>query len=162
MFPAGFEGEDLPTNERWRALQWLGERTAKDPRFATAMVEHAYYLLTGRKALRPPKDMDDPLFSARLRAYQAQRKQVETIASAFARNGFNFRNVIKAWVMSDFYRADGLATAESNPQRRVELDDIGVVRMLAPEQVERKVAAIFGRPWGHLTEQLAMLYGAND
>ena len=32
MFPAGFEGENLPDEERWRSLQWLGERTAKDPR----------------------------------------------------------------------------------------------------------------------------------
>jgi hypothetical protein len=163
MFPPGFEGEALPPDERWRALQWLGERTAKDPRFATAMVEHAYYLLTGRKALRPPKDVDDPLFAARLRAYQAQRKQVEAIAADFARDGFNFKNVIKAWVLSDFYRADGLATAAADPQRRAELDDVGVVRLLAPEQLERKVKAVFGRPWGKLADrEFAMLYGASD
>src|SRR5207253_698277 len=36
MFEAGLEGEKLPPAERWRALQWLGERTAKDPRFAVA------------------------------------------------------------------------------------------------------------------------------
>jgi hypothetical protein len=64
MFPAGFEGEDLPEEERWRALQWLGERTAKDPRFATTMVEHVYYILTGRKVLLPPKELDDPLYAA--------------------------------------------------------------------------------------------------
>ena len=63
MFAAGYEGEDLPGDERWRALQWLGERTAKDPRFAGAMVEHAYYILTGRKVLLPPKDLDDPLYA---------------------------------------------------------------------------------------------------
>ena len=34
MFSPGHEGETLPDEERWRALQWLGERTAKDPRFA--------------------------------------------------------------------------------------------------------------------------------
>src|SRR5947209_14485333 len=34
--------------------------------------------------------------------------------------------------------------------------------MLAPEQVERKVAAVFGQPWGKLTDQLAMLYGGID
>src|SRR5207247_7189165 len=49
MFDAGFEGEKLPAKERWRALQWLGERTAKDPRFAVAMVEHVYFILTGRR-----------------------------------------------------------------------------------------------------------------
>jgi hypothetical protein len=42
------------------------------------------------------------------------------------------------------------------------MDDLGLVRMLAPEQVERKVAAVFGKPWGRLTEQMAMLYGGID
>jgi hypothetical protein len=162
MFGAGFEGEDLPTEERWRALQWLGERTAKDPRFAVAMVEHACYLLTGRKVLLPPKDLEDPLYSARRRAYQAQRKQIEAIAARSAATDFNFKNVLKDWVVCDFYRADGLATVTANPQRRAELDDVGLVRMLAPEQVERKVAAVFGQPWGKLNGQLAMLYGGID
>ncbi len=162
MFGPGFEGEKMPPEQRWRALQWLGERTAKDPRFAVAMVEHVYYILTGRKVLSPPKDLDDPLYAAKRRAYQEQRRQVEAIAERFARNGFNLKNVFKGWVMSDFYRADGLATALANPQRRAELDDVGLVRMLAPEQVERKVHAIFGQRWGKLQGQLAMLYGGID
>jgi hypothetical protein len=162
MFGPGFEGEDLPPAERWRALQWLGERTAKDPRFAVAMVEHGYYVLTGRKVIGPPKDIDDPLYGARQRAYRAQRTQVESIAADFARTGFNFKSVLKAWVASDFHRADGLGTAAADPARRAELDDVGLVRMLAPEQVERKVAAVFGRRWGKLTDQLAMLYGGID
>jgi hypothetical protein len=162
MFGAGFEGEDLPPEERWRALQWLGERTAKDPRFAVAMVEHVAYILTGRKVLLPPKELDDPLYPAKRRAYQAQRKQIESIAARFAQTGFNLKGVIKDWVVSDFYRADGLSTVAANPQRRAELDDIGLMRMLAPEQVERKVAAVFGKSWGKLTEQMAMLYGGID
>lgn len=165
MFGAGYEGEDLPSEERWRALQWLGERTARDPRFAVAMVEHAYYLLTGRKVLLPPKDLEDPLFAAKRRAYAEQRKQVEAIATRFAATGFNFKQVLKDWVMTDFYRADGLATAAASPARRAELDDLGIVRMLAPEQVERKVAAIFGKGWGRLHRSdggLDMLYGGID
>ena len=162
MFGPGFEGEDLPSEERWRALPWLGERTAKDPRFAVAMVEHVYYLLTGRKVLLPPKELDDPLYAARRRAYQAQRKQIETTAVRFAQTGFNLKNVFKDWIVSDFYRADGLATVAANPSRRAELDDIGLVRMLAPEQVERKVGAVFGKPWGKLNDQMAMLYGGID
>ena len=162
MFTAGFEGKALPDEERWRALQWLGERTAQDPRFAAAMVEHAYYLLTGRKLLLPPKDIDDPLFAAKRRAYQEQRRQVDVIATDFAESGFNLKGVIKAWVLSDFYRADGLQTAVKTPQRRAELDDLGVVRMLSPEQLERKIAAVFGKPWGRLEGQTAMLYGGID
>jgi hypothetical protein len=126
------------------------------------MVEHVHYILTGRKVLLPPKDLEDPLFSAKHRAYQAQRKQVEEIAFQFSQNGFNLKSVFQKWIQSDFYRADGLATAAANPARQAELDDIGIVRMLAPEQIERKVAAVFGKPWGKLNEQMAMLYGGID
>jgi hypothetical protein len=162
MFAAGFEGEDLPAAERWRSLQWLGERTAKDPRFAVAMTEHVYYILTGRKVLLPPKDLDDPLYPARLRAYSEQRRQTEAIAARFVRSGFNLKGVFKDWIASDFYRADGLATAVKDSCRRAELDDAGLVRMLSPEQVERKVGAVFGEKWGKLHDQLATLYGGID
>jgi hypothetical protein len=162
MFAAGWEGEALPDEQRWRALPWLGQRIARDPRFAVAMVEHVYYILTGRQVLLPPKNIEDPLYAARRRAYTAQRAAVEQFAQQFAEEGFNLKSVFKAWIVSDFYRADGLATAPDDPGRLAELDDIGVVRLLAPEQIERKVAAIFGSPWGRLHEQMAMLYGAID
>lgn len=162
MFAAGFEGEDLPDAERWRALQWLGERTAKDPRFATTMVEHVYYILTGRKVLLPPKELDDPLYAAKRRAYQQQRCEVEAIAARFAAADFNLKSVFKDWAVSEFYRADGLAAAAARPERRAELDDVGLARMLAPEQLERKVKAIFGEPWGRLEGPLEMLYGGID
>ena len=162
MFKAGFEGEDLPGKERWRSLQWLGERTAKDPRFAVAMVEHVYYILTGRKVLLPPKDFEDPLYSAKLRAYSEQRRQTEAIAARFAESKFNLKSVFKDWAVSEFYRADGMATAVKEPCRRAELDDVGLVRMLSPEQLERKVEAVFGEKWGKLHDQLAMLYGGID
>lgn len=162
MFPAGFEGEVLPDEERWRALPWLAERTVRDPRFAVAMVEHGYYILTGRRPLLPPGDVDDPRYDSRRHAYQAQRRQVESIARRFADSGFSFKGVIRDWIQSDFYRADGLATAGISPERLAELDDVGVVRLLSPEQLERKTAAVFGQGWGRLTEQTAMLYGGID
>jgi hypothetical protein len=162
MFGAGFEGTDLPADKRWQALQWLGERTANDRRFASAMVEHAWYILTGRRPLLPPKDLDDPIYNARLRAYQQQRLQVEAIASHFAETGFHFKQVIQDWVLSDFYRTDGLATADVPSERLAELDDVGVVRMLSPEQLDRKITAVFGKPWSGLNEQTAMLYGGID
>jgi hypothetical protein len=162
MFPAGFEGEDMPATERWRSLQWLGEHTARDPRFAIAITEHVYYILTGRKVLLQPKDLEDPLYPARLRAYREQRRQTEAIAAQFSKAGFNLKNVFKDWIASDFYRADGLATAVKEPCRRAELDDAGLVRMLSPEQVERKIGAVFGEKWGKLNGQLAMLYGGID
>jgi hypothetical protein len=163
MFGAGFEGEDLPEGQRWRSLQWLGERTVKDPRFAATMVEHVYYVLTGRRTLLPPKAIDDPLFGARQRAWQAQRHEVERIAARFVETKFNLKTVFKEWVMSPFYRADGLQTAAANPAREAELADTGLARMLSPEQLERKVTAIFGKPWGRLKDaEYALLYGGID
>lgn len=162
MFAAGFEGEEMPADQRWRSLQWLGERTAKDPRFAAAMVEHVYYILTGRKVLLPPKDLEHSLFAFKQRAYSEQRRQIEQIAQRFAAEGFNLKTAFKQWIASEFYRADGLSTAAENPEREAELDDIGLVRLLAPEQIERKVAAVFGQRWGKLNDQLAVLYGGID
>ncbi|MFM7072682.1 MAG: DUF1549 domain-containing protein, partial [Planctomycetota bacterium] len=139
MFPAGFEGEQLPASERWRSLQWLGERTARDPRFAVAMTEHVYYILTGRKVSAQPKEFDDPLFPARQRAYAELRRHTETLASQFSSRGFNLKELFQGWIASDFYRADGLETALSDPCRRAELDDVGIMRLLSPEQLERKI-----------------------
>ncbi|MCA9049694.1 MAG: hypothetical protein KDA89_13255 [Planctomycetaceae bacterium] len=162
MFAAGFEGDDLPAEDRWRALQWLGEKTADDPRFARTMAGHAWYLLTGRRPLLPPKDLDDPAYSAKYRAWREQQCLVDTIAEEFAATGFDFRQLITDWILSDFYRADRLATGDQSPERLAELDEIGVVRMLSPEQLERKIEAVFGQRWGRLTEQTAMLYGGID
>jgi hypothetical protein len=162
MFQAGLDEEKLPDEERWRALQWLGERTAKDPRFAVAMVEHVYYILTGRKVLLPPKDLDDPQYAAKHRAYREQRCLVQSAAEHFAANKFNLKGVFKELILSDFYRADGLAAQKLTDAQRAALDDIGVVRMLAPEQVERKIKAVFGSSWGKLNGQNGMLYGGID
>lgn len=165
MFGPGFEGEDLPDAERWRSLQWLGERTAKDPRFAIAMAEHVYYILMGRQVLKAPEDIDDPMFGSKRRAYKQQRQLISDVADRLAEGDFNLKTAFKALVLSDFYRVDGLATVAEHPRRRVELDDIGLVRLLTPEQLERKIEAVFGQPWGRLNDResrLGILYGGID
>jgi hypothetical protein len=43
-----------------------------------------------------------------------------------------------------------------------EIEEVGVVRLLSPEQLERKIAAVFGKPWGRLNDSLAILYGGID
>ncbi|MDG2123267.1 MAG: DUF1592 domain-containing protein [Verrucomicrobiales bacterium] len=162
MFPPGFGPEALPESERWRALQWLAERTAKDPRFAVAMVGHAWYILTGRQTLRPPDDFDHPLYDSRLRAYTEQRTEIESVATQFAATGFNLKLAFKQLALSKFYRADGLATATTSPRRLAEIDDLGLVRLLSPEQLERKITAVFGNGWGRLHDQFKILYGGID
>ncbi len=162
MFPSGFEGEDLPEGERWRATQWLAERTVKDVRFPLAMVEHVYFILLGRKVLQPPEDIDDPTFGSKRRAYLEQRKMIKTVAARLTASSFNLKEAFKAIVATEFYRADGVASATEHPQRQAELDDIGVVRLITPEQMERKLNAIFGKRWGRFQEEYKILYGGID
>ena len=165
MFGPGREGEDRSQEQRWRSLQWLGQRTASDPRFATAMVEHVYYILMGRKVLSAPQDIDDPNFTSRRRAYVAQRDMIETVAEEFVADNFNLKTALKAMIRTEFYRADALATPDSSPERLEELDDIGLMRLLSPEQLERKILAVFGEPWGRLKKdytKIDILYGGID
>ncbi|GDY07367.1 hypothetical protein LBMAG52_08530 [Planctomycetia bacterium] len=162
MFQAGFEGEDMPASNRWQAPQWLAERAVKDPRFPIAMVEHVYYILHGRKVLQLPEDIDDPLFGGKRRALLAQRTMIEDIAQRFTESKLNLKVAIKAMIGSEFYQADGLATVVEHPQRKAEMDDLGLVRLLSPEQLERKIAAIFGKRWGRLNDAFQVLYGGID
>jgi hypothetical protein len=162
MFGPGREGDDLQETEKWRALQWLGKRTATDPRFAIAMAEHVYYILMGREVLLPPDDIDDPHFAANRRAYLAQREAIERAAERFSKAEFNLKAIFQELAVSSFYRADGLAVATDQPGRQAELSDVGLVRMLSPEQIERKIVAVFGRPWGRLGGSYKILYGGID
>jgi len=50
-------------------------------------------LLMSRKVLLAPKDLEDPLFNAKRRAHQEQRKQVEAIAARFAKIGQGMFNI---------------------------------------------------------------------
>lgn len=159
MFAPGLEGEDLPEEEKWRSLQWLASRTAKDPRFAVAMTEHVWYILSGRMALRPPQDIEDPLFTPRRRAYSMQRGEISRVAKRFAREGFNLKLLFKELAKSSFYRADGLKAVVEHPHRKAELHDLGVTRLLAPEQLERKIEALFGKRWGQVESKMKILYG---
>jgi len=162
MFSPGFEGESLPAQDRWRALQWLGEKTIQDPRFAIAMTENVYFILFGRKPLQAPRDFNDPHHSARWRAYKRQRQLIETIAGRFRSGGYQLKSVFKDWVLSEDYRANGVAATPRDPCRVTELEDLGLMRLLTPEQLERKVKAVFGEKWGRLHDEMAMLYGGID
>ncbi len=162
MFQAGFEGEDMPTEERWRATQWLAERTVKDPRFAVAMVEHVYYIMFGRKVLQAPTDIEDPYFISRRRAYLAQRKFIEATAQQFIDSRFDLKAVFRSMVESPFYAVDAVQSVSLSEDRAVEMEDLGLVRLLSPEQTERKIRAIFGKEWGRLQEETAILYGGID
>lgn len=86
---------------------------------------------------------------------------IKDIAARIPTSGCNLKTAFKTIVSTNFYRADGIATVAEHPQRQAELDDIGVVRLVTPEQMERKLEAIFGS-CGRLEESSKILYGGTN
>jgi hypothetical protein len=143
MFAPGFEGESIPANERWRALQWLGERVAQDPRFPVAMAEHAWYVLTQTKAASPPLDTEHPLYPSRIRAYEEQRRVIELAADAMAGADMDFKAAVRVLALSEAYRAEAFEGA-SDEGRMAELELTGAHALLTPEQLDRKFELLLG------------------
>ena len=63
---------------------------------------------------------------------QAQHAEIERIAARFVQANFNLKTAFQEWIVSPFYRADGLATGAANPQRLTELGDIGLAQDARP------------------------------
>ena len=99
------------------------------------------------------------MFTARRRAYRMQRLEIDDVAKRFVQANFNLKQIFKELARSPFYRADGLAAMVEHPHRQAELHDLGVVRLLAPEQLERKIEALFGKRWGRVESKMKILYG---
>lgn len=143
MFAPGFEGDTIPSGDRWRALQWLGERVAADPRFAVAMAEHAWYVLTQTRVATPPLDTEHPLYPARIRAYEEQRRVIEAAADAMRTAGGDFKEAIRSLALSEAYRAEGFGGSASEA-REAELEFTGAHALLTPEQLDRKYELLLG------------------
>ena len=178
-FP-GFDGDETPYSDN--SLQWLARQIVADDRFATAAVRFWWPAIMGSEVAEPPEDSTDLDFEGRLLAANAQRDEVERLADGF-RSGFpssfytyNLKDLLTEMVLSNWFRADGLTDAD--PVRRVALHDAGARRLLTPEELDRKTAALTGVRWGgrvndrhwnigtprstRLTDNFRLLYGGID
>jgi hypothetical protein len=143
MLPPGFEGDGIPEADGWQRLQWLGAQAAADPRFSVAMAEHVYYILTQEKALSPPQEGDENERAMR-KGYSAQREAITAAAIEFREANFNLKVLFRSLIASKFYRADGLEEPVEDPVRLAELESLGLNALVTPEQLFRRVLAIFG------------------
>ena len=178
-FP-GFDG-DQPRNAD-NSLQWLARQIVADDRFASATVKFWWPAIMGSEVAEPPEDPTDLDFDGRLLAANAQGAEVERLARGF-RSGFpgsfytyNLKDLLTEIVLSKWFRA-GMVT-DRNPLRRQALHDAGARRLLTPEELDRKTAALMGIRWGRrvndrhwnigsrvrtlLTDDFRLLYGGID
>ena len=177
MRTPGFDGEAAPSSDN--SVQWLAQQIVADPRFAEAAVKFWWPALMGAEVAESPEETDDADFEGRLLAANAQRPEVERLARGF-RDGFsggqeyNLKDLLVEMVLSKWFRADTVEDAD--PVRQVALRDAGAKRLLTPEELERKTAALTGLRWGwaprisqayrgpysRLSDEYRLLYGGID
>ena len=171
MRAPGFAGEALP--ERDDSLGWLARRIVADERFATAAVRFWWPAVMGREVVEPPATAQDSQLPGRLLAANAQQAEVQRLAAGF-RHGFaggkahNAKDLLAELVLSKWFRAE--AVDNPNTAQAEALREAGARRLLTPEELSRKTAAITGFEWGrwrHPAEQphrqrMAKLTDANQ
>ena len=178
MRTPGFNGELAPNPDN--SVQWLARQIATDPRFAEATVKFWWPALMGSEVTRPPEDAGDAGFEGQLLAANAQGAEVTRLANGFRRGfhggpAYNLKDLLVEIVLSKWFRAD--AVTDADPVRHVALRGAGARRLLTPEELARKTAAITGVQWGRsaaiewpymnrwrnaLTEDYRLLYGGID
>ncbi|MFO0763052.1 MAG: DUF1549 domain-containing protein [Byssovorax sp.] len=164
----GFGGEDMDPGSYGKGLQWLGDRVAADPRFSISAVVTVMKGLTGHDPLPYPGDSAAIDFGDRLAAWEAQDAFIRKVAADFDAGGQNLKVVIKAVIESVYYRAVSAPAG----QKAARLAGVGTGKLLGPEALNRKIAAVTGtrwrKPWEYekqhdwLLEDYPILYGGID
>lgn len=159
MRAPGFNGAVMPAGETNASLPWLGRAIAADSRFARGAVEFWYEALFGREPTTRPTDPSRADFRPKLSAWVAQDEVFTDIADKFrdgtagrGRNGaYNLKDLLLELVLSPLFTANGALSAGGN--RGVELEEMGLVRLLTPEQLNRKFEGLSGRVWARSWSQ---------
>ena len=155
MVPAGYgdtrnnPAAELPAGQELSPLDWLGDRVAEDDRFAQNTVRTVFNAFTGNKINSP----DVTAF-------------VGATKNDFVASGFDFREVVKQVLLSDYYLAQNLASSE-NPQDYV---SVGTGRFLTPDELDRRITAVTGGSYewrgpnsnSGLTNDYNLIYGGID
>ena len=178
MRAPGFDGERSPNSDN--SVQWLAERIIADERFAEAAVKFWWPAIMGSEIAVPPEDAGDAGFEGLLLAANAQGAEVRWLAEGFrrgfhGRSRYNLKDLLVEIVLSEWFRAD--ADDDGDPVRRIALGDAGAKRLLTPEELARKTAAVTGVQWRRrdyqsyhsdnrwlsaLTGEYRLLYGGID
>lgn len=146
MLPPGFNDQHVPAGEGPRSLQWLAEQIADDDRFATSVVHTVFTMLTGQEPVSGTTDgLTAEQAKAKLAAFDAQEKVFSQARQTFKSNSQSFKAVVKAIALSPFFRAANARAPSAETAQALAWTGTG--RLLTPEQLDRKIEAVTGRPW---------------
>lgn len=168
MLAPGFAGRHAP--DPANSLQWLAREFVADPRFGYGTVNFWYPAVIGREPLVQPDNPDDPDYEARLAAYGEEQAFLKALAKDFVNgsrgNGsHNLKDLLVDLVVSEYFRS--ASSSDGAGASPLLLEDVGVGRLLSPEQLQRKLKDATGFNWGYgrfvaLTEVYGLIYGGID
>ena len=178
MRTPGFAGAAAPHPDN--SLQWLARQIVANDLFGEAVVKFWWPAIMGSEVAEPPEDAADADFEGLLLAANAQDAEVTRLADGFRRGfqgspyTYNLKDLLVEIALSKWFRADSVT--DSDPVRRAALHDAGTRRLLTPEELARKTAAVTGVQWirtitsdpqmgrwpNALTQDYRLLYGGID
>lgn len=133
------------------SLQWLAHQMVKDQRFAKGGVYFWYRALFKRLPLAAPVDPNASDYKAQLAAFNEQDIVLDALAKRFTQdqgNGsWNVKDLLINMVLSPLFRAESGLLADDE---KANLPDVGVARLLTPEELSAKVKALTGSDWDRL------------
>ncbi len=147
---AGFEGKVAPDAKT--SLSWLGKEMAADARFASATVAFWWPAIMAEPPLAAPENSEDSDYGAKLAAYNQQQLDIQALSSAFRqgiRGGkpYNLRDLFIEMTLSPWFRGQGTNGALSADES-LQLQGLGLSRLLTPEELENKTLSLLGYAWG--------------
>lgn len=145
MRPAGFGDLVMPPEESNQALKWMTAQVVQDQRFPVSAVHIMFEGLSGQKPIKEPDDPTAEGYLETIKAAKIQRQIFADIALRFMDSNYNLKTVVKEIVKSPYYRAYNAVGLDQS--REHELAQVGMGRLLIPEQLNRKIKATTGYPW---------------
>ena len=168
MLAPGFNGRFAPTANN--SLQWLAEEFVTDSRFGFGTVNFWYSAVIGREPLEQPENPEDADYDAKILVYTDEWQLMNSIADDFVAgthgNGdYNLKDLLVDLAMSNYFRAESSPVLDE--QKLLQLEDVGIGRLLTPEQLNRKLVETTGFSWSYgrfsaLLDVYRLTYGGID
>jgi hypothetical protein len=168
MRSPGFNNVVMPETSNDAASAWLAAQIAADPRFARGTTDFWWLGVFGRRPPLQPTDPSDPDYGEKLASYRAYDEVADAVADAFhvgsagtaAHGPLNLKDLLVELVMTPLFRAESVTGVDED--RAVELADLGLAKLLTPEQLDRKLTSLTGqvwaKPWNPTVPELLTTY----
>jgi hypothetical protein len=164
MFKPGFNNQEIPKTSN--SLQWLAQSLVRDPRFAKGTVYFWYRALFKREPLLAPLDTQATNYAQRMAAFNEQDAIFDQLASRLTQdrgNGaWNVKDLLIDMVNTPLFRADAKTDQVTTGS------DLGLARLLTPEELNRKLKAVTGYDWRNFRDdrvwrdRMGLFYGGFD